>query len=473
MQEWIFNILKNGTLVDNQLYQTKGGILYNNRLQEPVKLKKRESGQWKYDYNDENKIWKFLNNVDRDVKELLEKRDRPIVLFGNREYEHNSEENFLEVSGLDCLNFTLKTSNIIGYIKRGSYSIKISSRFGDKFLKHIISDAEGFLEIDDYGGATEAEGYEWLLIYLWKTKVKKAYRLGLPKSYVTKNERLSKVRGGIDVLDYFINKDMGRYHCQYREHSYNNDANLLIASAFEKIGPHEFLYDCTSIRSAFYTAVEGKKASRKELYTTKHFSNPFYNDYNEVINLSKLVLRDDLADFGEQSENKAFFFDVSMLFEYFVRKLLKRVGVVFENKFAERLSIPTGIKSYRRKLEPDLVFNVNGKICLFDVKYKSFDFLYGPKREDLFQLHTYVGQYGNLGSVNACGFIYPVLASRWKNLGFKEDSCFIKDSLSIMANEVQFYIFFIKVPDNQSETFHLDFSNSTNQFLHSFHGNLL
>ena len=30
---------------------------------------------------------------------------------------------------------------------------------------------------------------------------------------------------------------------------------------------------------------------------------------------------------------------------------------------------------------------------VFDVKYKAFDTVYGVKREDLFQLHTYIGQY--------------------------------------------------------------------------------
>ena len=55
----------------------------------------------------------------------------------------------------------------------------------------------------------------------------------------------------------------------------------------------------------------------------QHFTNPFYKEYNDVIDLSKLILRDELSDFGEKSDSSAFFFDVSMLFEYFVRKLFK------------------------------------------------------------------------------------------------------------------------------------------------------
>ncbi|MEO7489755.1 MAG: restriction endonuclease [Ferruginibacter sp.] len=467
MSEWLFNILKNNSLVDNQTYQVDDGIMSNHRFAESIKLSKRQHGQWEYPHNKESAIWQFLNSTNREIQNLfLSNKDKSVVLFSNRDYEHNSEDNFIDISGIDCMNFTLKTGNIIGYLKKGDYSIKISSRFGDNFLKHIISDADGFLEIENYGGSSKEEGYEWLLIYLWKTKIKKAYRLGLPKKYVTINEKVSKVRGNVNPVNYFSSgRQLGSYHCEYREHSYNNEANQLIASTFKKIAKHEFLQDSTLLKNAFYTAVEGRKINRRGLFKVKHFTNPFYKDYNEVIDLSKLILRDELSDFGEQSENSAFFFDVSMLFEYFVRKLLKRDGYILESKFENRIDIATGGFSYRRKLEPDIIFNHNKSRFLFDVKYKSFDFKYGVSREDLFQLHTYLGQYGNNANIKACGFIYPISESRWKNSGLKANQPYIKDSIHLMGKEIDFFIFFIKVPDNNSEKFHIEFSNLSQEFI--------
>ena len=222
------------------------------------------------------------------------------MLFNDREYEHNSDDDFINVQGVDCMNFTLKTGNIIGYLQKGDYAIKISSRFGDNFLKYIISDAEGFLEIENYGGYDKDNGYEWLLIYLWKTKLKKAFRLGLPKKYITQKQQLTRVRGSLNPVHYFTTGEKtGTYDCQYREHSYNNEATKLIASTFKKVERHEFLHDIPLIKNAFYTAVEGSRINRKELYNIKHFTNPFYKDYNDVIDLSKLILRDELSDFGE------------------------------------------------------------------------------------------------------------------------------------------------------------------------------
>ena len=143
--------------------------------------------------------------------------------------------------------------------------------------------------------------------------------------------------------------------------------------------------------------------------------NPYYADYNPVIKLSKQILRNELLNFGAPSEASAFFFDVSMLFEYFVRKLLKRAGVALHEKSGRQWQIPSGLRHgyIQRKLIPDLIFDLNDETYVFDVKYKSFDFNYGVSREDLFQLHTYIGQVSNQHNVAGCGFIYPIRESRW------------------------------------------------------------
>ncbi len=470
MQDWLYNILKNNTLVDNQIYSVSDGFFTNHRLPEPITLKRRQSRQRTQPWNKETAIWQFLNVTNREINEVLTKnRDKLIVLFNDKDYEHNSTDNFIEVSGVDCMNFSLQTGNIIGYIQKGDYSLKISSRFGDKFLKYIISNADGFMEVDNYGGTNKGEGYEWLIIYLWKIKMKKAYRLGLPKSYLSNKERLNKVRGNIGVLDYFSNRTLGKYQCNYREHSFNNHATKLISATFKKIGNHEFLNDCNLIRNGFYTATNGEKSNYRELTNTKHFLNPFYKDYNEVIDLSKLILKNELSDFGDNSENNAFFFDISMLFEYFIKKLIKRLGLLVESKFDERLEIATGNGNFRRKLEPDIVFHHENKTFLFDVKYKSFDFRYGVSREDLFQLHTYVGQYGNKYDIKACGFIFPISSTNWKRMA-ETGGCCDDSKINVMGKMLSFYVIFLKIPNESDEDFYFKFTNNCDLFLKTIEG---
>ncbi|MCW8772380.1 5-methylcytosine restriction system specificity protein McrC, partial [Acinetobacter baumannii] len=415
---WLFNVIKNGTLVDNQIYTVQDGILYNRRLDNPVKLNKRASGQWTYPYNNDQAVWHFINRLSTDVNDsLMERGADALVLFNDSEYEHNTDDALLRVSGINAANFTLTTGNLIGFIKQGDYSLKISSRFGDNFLRFIIADADGFLELENFGGQNIGEGYEWLLAYLWNIKFKRAYRLGLPKTYITKNEKLGRVRGKIDVVDYFNNKMLGKHLCSYREHSYENPSASLFLAAYEIIEHYSFCQHTRNIYNTFLIANKGIKRTRQEILRTQYFTNPFYNDYNVLIDLSKKIISQKSSDFSSDEASSSFLFDVSMLFEYFIRKLIKRAGIIVRSKYAQIHKISAGINTgYMRKLEPDLVLESAEGLYIFDVKYKTFDSRFGVGREDLFQLHTYIGQYANEAKIKGCGFIYPISEKRWASL---------------------------------------------------------
>src|SRR4029077_734942 len=101
--------------------------------------------------------------------------------------------------------------------------------------RFVIADADGFLEMEDYGGHEYTGDYDWLLVYLWMIKLKKACRLGLPKAYVGRTETTPRVRGGLDPVRYFLDGERAAYLCSYREHSYCNPATILIAETFRKL----------------------------------------------------------------------------------------------------------------------------------------------------------------------------------------------------------------------------------------------
>jgi 5-methylcytosine-specific restriction enzyme subunit McrC len=461
---WLFDIIQDGTLVDNQSYFVNQAILTNSRLGR-VNLEFKQKGK----YGDLN-IWNFINSVSSQVeKKLNDNTADALVLFNDEEYEHNADERFIGVSGTDARNFTLNTGNLIGFVKRGDYSLKISSRFGDAFLQYIIADADGFLELQNIGGESHGDGYEWLLAYLWNIKFKRAYRLGLPKAYITKNDRSSRVRGTIDAVDYFRNKTSGKYLCSYREHSYDSPATSLFIKAYEAVGHYSFCQGTRNVYNAFLSANQGVKRSRQEILGTPYFTNPFYNDYNVLIDLSKKVICKQGSDFDSQHDSSAFFFDISMLFEYFIRKLIQRTGIRMISKFEQRYEISAGaLGKYRRKLEPDLVFESNGGLYIFDVKYKAFDPQFGVKREDLFQLHTYIGQYGNGATINGCGFIYPISEERWAALNLDKTHGLISNVICQQGQEIPFHVLFLKIPDNSSQDFNRLMNEQCRVFINNF-----
>lgn len=216
------------------------------------------------------------------------------------------------------------------------------------------------------------------------------------------------------------------------------------------------------------------KRSRQEILRTPFFTNPFYNDYNVLIDLSKQVISQQGSDFDSQHDSSAFFFDISMLFEYFIRKLIKRDGVRLLSKFEQRYEIPAGaLGSYMRKLEPDLVFESDGGLYVFDVKYKAFDPHFGVKREDLFQLHTYVGQYGNGASIKGCGFVYPISEERWAALNLDKSQGLISDVIRQQGQDIPFHVLFLKVPDNTSLDFNRLMSEQCRMFIDTIQSKIL
>lgn len=461
------HILKNGTLVDNQSYEVNKGRLTNRRLGEITLSDKSKPS--KHD------IWEFLNWVSRDVGNIEnEKFNAARIHFNDEEYEHNTDDPFIHVTGKDAQNFNLDTGNLIGFVKREDCSLKISSRFGDDFLKYIIADADGFLEVENIGGENHDDGYEWLLAYLWNTKFKRAYRLGLPKTYITRNDRTSRVRGTMDAVDYFRNKTSGKYLCSYREHSYDSPATSLFIKAYEAVKHHSFCKSTRNVYNAFLVANQGVKRTYQEILRTPYFTNPFYNDYNVLIRLSKQVVSRKYSDFGSQDNTNALFFDISMLFEYFIRKLIKRDGLRLLGKREQRYEIPAGaLNSYMRKLEPDLVFESDEGLYVFDMKYKSFEPQFGVKREDLFQLHTYIGQCGNRASIKGCGFIYPISEKKWAEHNLDKTQGLISDEIRQQGKTIPFHVLFLKIPSNTSDDFKGLMEKQCRMFTHTIRSEIL
>jgi 5-methylcytosine-specific restriction enzyme subunit McrC len=447
MRKPLSEILSGGILVDNTNHQVRDGHFTVGH----------RNGVSIYDGKKEKSLhrgWRFLRSISATLNTRLRSESRAgLVMFSaDADYEHNTEDDLLQMqAGESHEDFAFTTGNLIGSAtgKTDGYqfSLRISSRFGDEFLKYIIADADGFVELPDQGGKQKG-GYEWLLVYLWQIKLKKAFRRGLPKAYETSGKTLTNVRGRLDPVDYALNHERARYRCTYREHSYDNDTTRLIARTLQHLDGHAFLRDAHSLSQTFQIATQGRRHSLQELLAAKTVRNPYYSDYNEVIALSKRILRNDLSDFGDQSQTSAFFFDVSMLFEYFVRKLLKRSGVRLRDKESGGFSIPAGrMGNWQHKLTPDLVFDHNGQTFVFDVKYKSYDFTYGVKREDLFQLHTYVGQLTNEGPIGGCGFIYPIRESRWNDKALEATDGILADTFSLGGRAIPFYVVFLKVPE--------------------------
>lgn len=425
-------------------------------------------------------IHQFLETIQGDLSILFNNKDfieKNLMIFGDdREYEHNTNDKlFLYQSKKSSMDGScLETGNLVGYVSKKIdnkiFTIGITSRFGDNFLKHLVAASDGFLAIDNFGDIDSTGLAEWLLVFLWKVSLLKAYRLGIPKMYVGRHESVVSIRGNIDINKVAINPAyIPPYECTYFEHSYNNSVTRLIFNTFRFITNKDLIQDIHKIRQDFSIATGASVDPVNKLLGDTEIRNPYYLPYTDVAKISKKIITRQMAFFGtEESDLSAFLFDISMLFEHFIRKILIHKGYRLNTKNKSELSVPNGISG--NKILPDIiVYNDDGSCDIFDVKYKHFSFQQGVLREDIFQINTYVGQVMNQTAVRRCGFIYPLRASRVQQVYSLQPATFM-----IAGNSVSFEILFFIVPDDKETDYSLEFKNSINDFLHQFsHGGSL
>ena len=171
----------------------------------------------------------------------------------------------------------------------------------------------------------------------------------------------------------------------------------------------------------------------------KKVLNPYFKQYNQVFDLSLKILKEEFANVGEsKSDFSAFLFDISLLFEHHIRKILKQTYTLFP-KNKKEFSIPNGI--YENNIYPDVIIDYgNNEIGVYDVKYKNYDFINGVKREDRFQIITYVATHLSKYKVIDCGIIYPLRES-----DFEKSKSLKQQTLRIDKKEILFNIKLYKV----------------------------
>ena len=97
----------------------------------------------------------------------------------------------------------------------------------------------------------------------------------------------------------------------------------------------------------------------------------------------------------------------------------------------------------------------------------------GVKCEDLFQLHTYIGQYGNGTSIKECGFVYPISEERWVAPNLDKTQGLISDVIRQQGQDIPFHVIFLKIPDNTSLDFNRLMSEQCRVFIDTIHSKIL
>lgn len=217
-----------------------------------------------------------------------------------------------------------------------------------------------------------------LLVVQYLRLVKEIVRKGLKKSYYKVESNLhSKVKGKVLVSqtikqNLVKNKPLHTY-CSYDEFGLNGLENRLLKKALVFI--QRYLPNIKNLQSEKYTSEIFNYinpafefvSEEVNLHDIKHTkTNAFYKEYEEAIQLAKLILKRfgyNVSNTQEKTiKTPPFWIDMSKLFELYVLGLLKDTYGANALYGGKEAKLSYGL--------PDYLITKEGEKCIADAKYK-------------------------------------------------------------------------------------------------------
>ncbi len=339
--------------------------------------------------SEEKEAWEVLKKttlVEKD-KELLEKLENKKILF-------IKEDPFTK-------KLNLQAQSNIGIAQFTNFRVKIGPKFSD--INKVVELIEYVNELDldifpeseiEFEG--EKEDLSEVIIGSFLDKVQILLQQGLVKSYNTREEDLSALRGKLLLYKQFQNDFRGKiqFACEYDELEYNNLENQIILYCLE------CCYDITAnklrkqkIRQLIQVMselVEHRQIIQDDFEKINY--NQMNHHYRKIHDYCKLIIDSiRISDFYDQQPGKfvnSFFVDMNNIFEKFVFML-------FNEAYPHRCTAqPRLEEGYRSKIsnkalyiEPDIFIKDKKREklqAIIDTKYKEV-----ISRDDRYQLSMY------------------------------------------------------------------------------------
>lgn len=264
-----------------------------------------------------------------------------------------------------------KNLDIFIYMLMYAYNIKLEKEDIASCKNHKI---ENILEV---------------FIQLFALRLFKEFGRGVYKEYVTEQDNLTTLRG-----KYLINENLkynftnAKIYCEYDEFSMNNMLNQFFLFALKSLLPYtknkKLLKQCELVLDE----VELRLFDINNLHVN---FNRLNNRFKDSFEFAILLLSKSIPLFFKDKKSFAFLFDMNLLFEKFVGRMIKEIEP------------RTLLQSYDvfgdLILKPDIIVND----LIIDTKYKKLNAKNDIKRDDKFQMYVYGKNYNKTDTM----LLYP------------------------------------------------------------------
>jgi len=374
---------------------------YKNPLEDYMRPKNGKNFQGEL-YSDSETL-KQLNLISFK-EQVNSNKDKRLILSLSSNKNGNNE-----------IEYFVKTGLYAGDIIFNGFRFKIRPK-EELLFKRMLNFANDIFIDNTINSTDNNENTFDLIIYMFIMSLEKTAMLGLPQEYVKQKEQGVKFKGSVDVNNY-IKKNipfLGKISYCFREHRYVQDIVdvLFAALTIVKKRKSEILIGrLNDIYPALKENYSGKRINLETISKAlnhKSLQNPVFMRFKQVLNYAKIIItQNDLESaVSEKDEISGYLVDVSELFEIYLEKLLRNSFTDWTIKTQEKLQIYNGT-FFEKVIRPDIVMEKNGKVVVFDAKFKKMKFeKEDVDREDLFQIHTYMSYYDD--NIVCGGLLYPV-----------------------------------------------------------------
>ncbi|MGY3436779.1 MULTISPECIES: McrC family protein [unclassified Marinovum] len=245
-----------------------------------------------------------------------------------------------------------------------------------------------------------------ILIRIFCNKMTEAVRHGIPRRYIAHTDDLPALRGRLNVTRQFSVLAAQPQHlaCQYDELSPDIDVNRVMKAAISKLSRAATAADnLRSLRELSFAYADITDVAPSALRWDRITLDRTNDRWRELLSLAKLLLGDrhQTTNAGA-SDGHALLFEMNVLFEEYVTKLLKRAlaGTPFRvtSQGGQRDCLFEGEQG-RFRTRPDIIIRHKDDIIMvIDTKWKRIsprieDAKQGIRQGDVYQMMAYSQLY--------------------------------------------------------------------------------
>lgn len=275
-------------------------------------------------------------------------------------------------------------------------------------LVHMLSVARD-LRIDAQNSASlgwQRDTLLEILIRIFCNKMTEAVRHGIPRRYIAHTDDLPALRGRLNVTRQFSVLAAQPQHlaCEYDELSADIDLNRVMKAAISKLSRVATAADnLRSLRELSFAYADITDVASSALRWERITLDRTNDRWRELLSLAELLLGDrhQTTNSGA-SGGHALLFEMNVLFEEYVTKLLKRglAGTPFTatSQGGQRDCLFEGQQG-RFRTRPDIIIRHHGDVVMvIDTKWKRItprieDAKQGIGQGDVYQLMAYSQLY--------------------------------------------------------------------------------